>query len=149
MSYAMSQESRFPRPYTKSGMPRVSRLKLPPIPAKESLGERVARIRKERGFTQVELAEKIGVIQSIVSAIERDVLKLSAEMAIRFALALEVTTDDLLMPAKRNGSQAKKPSRKILRRLEKIETLPRTQQTAVLKTIDNALELHLLKTGTR
>lgn len=149
MSYAMSQESRFPRPYTESGMPRISRLKLPPIPAKESLGERVARIRKERGFTQVELAEKIGVIQSIVSAIERDVLKLSAEMAIRFALALEVTTDDLLMPAKRNGSQARKPSRKILRRLEKIETLPRTQQTAVLKTIDNALELHLLKTGTR
>lgn len=53
-------------------MPRVSRLKLPPIPTKESIGERVARIRKERGFTQVELAEKIGVIQSIVSAIERD-----------------------------------------------------------------------------
>lgn len=130
-------------------MPRISRLKLPPIPTKESIGERVARIRKERGFTQVELAEKIGVIQSIVSAIERDVLKLSAEMAIRFALALEVTTDDLLMPAKRNGSQGKKPSRKILRRLEKIETLPRTQQTAVLKTIDNALELHTLKTGTR
>lgn len=131
-------------------MPRVSRLKLPPIPTKESIGERVARIRKERGFTQVELAEKIGVIQSIVSAIERDVLKLSAEMAIRFALALEVTTDDLLMPVKKtNGSQARKPSRKILRRLEQIETLPKNQQSAVLKTIDNALELHTLKTGTR
>jgi transcriptional regulator with XRE-family HTH domain len=131
-------------------MPRVSRLKLPPIPTKESIGERVARIRKDRGFTQVELAEKIGVIQSIVSAIERDVLKLSAEMAIRFALALEVTTDDLLMPVKKtNGSQARKPSRKILRRLEQIETLPKNQQSAVLKTIDNALELHTLKTGTR
>lgn len=131
-------------------MPRVSRLKLPPIPTGESIGERVARIRKERGFTQVELAERIGVIQSIVSAIERDVLKLSAEMAVRFALALEVTTDDLLMPAKKtNASQGKKPSRKILRRLEQIETLPRTQQIAVLKTIDNALELHTLKTGTR
>ena len=45
------------------------------------------------------------MIQSIVSAIERDVLKLSAEMAVRFALALEVTTDDLLMPAKRNGAR--------------------------------------------
>jgi transcriptional regulator with XRE-family HTH domain len=129
-------------------MPRVSRLKLPPISAKESIGERVARIRKERGFTQVELAEKIGVIQSIVSAIERDVLKLSAEMAVRFAMALEVSTDDLLMPP-RKLAQARKPSRKILRRLEQIETLPRTQQTAVLKTIDNALELHTLKTGTR
>ena len=138
------------RLYTGPGMPRVSRLKLPPIPTNESIGERVARIRKERGFTQVELAEKIGVIQSIVSAIERDVLKLSAEMAVRFALALEVTTDELLMPAKKmNGAQGKKPSRKILRRLERIETLPRTQQSAVLKTIDNALELHTLKTGTR
>lgn len=77
-------------------------------------------------------------------------LKLSAEMAIRFALALEVTTDDLLMPVKKtNGSQARKPSRKILRRLEQIETLPKNQQSAVLKTIDNALELHTLKTGTR
>jgi transcriptional regulator with XRE-family HTH domain len=131
-------------------MPRISRLKLPPLPSRESIGERVARIRKERGFTQVELAEKIGVIQSIVSAIERDVLKLSAEMAVRFALALEVTTDALLMPPKQgNGSHSRKPSRRILRRLERIETLPKTQQSAVLKTIDNALELHSLKTGTR
>jgi hypothetical protein len=38
---------------------------------------------------------------------------------------------------------------KILRRLERIETLPKTQQTAVPKTIDNALELHSLKTATR
>jgi ribosome-binding protein aMBF1 (putative translation factor) len=74
--------------YSEPGMPRISGFKLPPLPAKESIGERVARIRKDRGFTQVELAEKIGMIQSIVSAIERDVLKLSAEMAIRFALAL-------------------------------------------------------------
>jgi hypothetical protein len=71
-------------------------------------------------------------------------------MAVRFALALEVTTDDLLMPPRQgNGSRSRKPSRKILRRLERIETLPKTQQTAVLKTINNVLELHSLKTGTR
>ena len=84
-----------------------------------------------------------------VAAIERDVLKLSAEMAIRFALALDTTTDDLLMPPGKVTARARKPTRKILRRLERIETLPKTQQTAVLKTIDNALELHSLKTGTR
>lgn len=131
-------------------MPRVSKLKLPPIHTDESIGERLTRIRKDRGFTQVELAEKIGIIQSLVSSYESGALKLSAEMAVRFAMALEVATDDLLMPDKKiNGKNGKKPSRKILRRLEKIETLPRTQQTAVLKTIDNALELHTLKTGTR
>jgi len=61
------------------------------------------RLREERGYTQAELAEKIGIIQTIISAIETDTLKLSAEMAIRFALALEVSTDDLLLPVKRNG----------------------------------------------
>jgi len=131
-------------------MPKVSTLKLPPLHTGETIGQRLTRIRKERGYTQVELAEKIGIIQSLVSSYESGALKLSAEMTVRFALALEVTTDDLLMPAKKaNRAHGNKPSRKILRRLEKIETLPRTQQTAVLKTIDNALELHTLKSGTR
>jgi hypothetical protein len=51
-------------------------------------------------------------------------------------------------PAGKNGSQGGKPSW-ILRRLQQIETLPRAQQIAVLKTTDNALELRVLKTGTR
>ena len=130
-------------------MPKVSRFKLSPVDfGGETLGERIARIRKERGFTQVELASRIGIIQTIISATESDERKLSAEMAVRFAQALDVSMDELLGPG-RQPKRGRKPSRKILRRLEKIETLPRTQQTAVLKTIDNALELHLLKTGTR
>jgi transcriptional regulator with XRE-family HTH domain len=130
-------------------MPKVSRFKLPPVDfGGETLGERITRIRKERGFTQVELASRIGIIQTIISATESDGRKLSAEMAVRFAQALDVSMDELLGPG-RQPKRGRKPSRKILRRLEKIETLPRTQQTAVLKTIDNALELHLLKTGTR
>jgi transcriptional regulator with XRE-family HTH domain len=80
-------------------MPQPSKLNLSPIDLGcESLGQRITRIRKERGFTQVELAEKIGVIQSIVSAIERDERKLSAEMAVRFAHAVGVSLDDLLGP---------------------------------------------------
>ena len=93
------------------------------------------------------LAAKIGIIQTIVSAVEGDERKLSAEMAVRFAQALDVSMDDLLGPGRQE--KGRKPSRKILRRLEQIEQLPRTQQIAVLKTIDNALELHTLKTGTR
>lgn len=130
-------------------MPKVSRFTLPPVDfGGETLGERISRIRKERGFTQVELAAKIGIIQTIISSVESDERKLSAEMAVRFAQAFDVSLDELLGPG-RPEKKGKKPSRKILRRLEKIEMLPRTQQIAVLKTIDNALELHTLKTGTR
>ena len=130
-------------------MPQVSRFDLPPVDfGGETLGARIARVRKERGFTQVELAARVGIIQTIVSAIESDERRLSAEMAVRFAQALDVTMDELLGPG-RPEKKGRMPSRKILRRLERIETLPRTQQIAVLKTIDNALELHTLKTGTR
>jgi len=120
-------------------MPRISRLKLPPVDAGgETMGERVARLRKERGFTQVELAEKVGIIQTIVSAIETNALRLSAEMAVRFAIALGVSADDLLMPAKRKP-RSTQPSRKVLRRLELIESLPSHQQQTVLRTIDTML----------
>jgi transcriptional regulator with XRE-family HTH domain len=120
-------------------MPRRPTLKLPPLDlGKETLGQRIARIRKERGYTQVELAERIGIIQSLVSAYEKDKLRLTAEMTIRFATALEVSTDELLRPAT-GKPQSRKLSRRVLRRVEKIEELPRLQQTTLLRTIDTFL----------
>lgn len=121
-------------------MPQPSKLNLPPVDlGGESLGQRIARIRKERGFTHVELAEKIGVIQSIVSALERDERKLS-EMAVRFAHALGVSLDDLLGPGQAGKQKTTKNNRKVLRRLELIESLPNHQRQTVLKTIDAMLK---------
>jgi transcriptional regulator with XRE-family HTH domain len=120
-------------------MPKKSTLKLPPIDfGSEGLGKRLARIRKERGFTQVQLAGQIGIIQSLVSDYETDRLKLSAEMAVRFALALGVTTDELLYSSVKT-TPSKAPSRKVLRRLEQIESLPRRKQEALIMTIDQFL----------
>ena len=122
-------------------MPRISRLNLPPVDfGGETLGQRVARIRGERGLTQVGLAKKIGLVQNIVSAIECDRLKLSAEMAVRFATTLDVGMDELLKPAARKENHHRKANRKVLRRLEQIESLPSTQQIALLRTIDTFLE---------
>ena len=120
-------------------MPKKSTLKLPPIDfGSEGLGKRLARIRKERGFTQVQLAGQIGIIQSLVSDYETDRLKLSAEMAVRFALALGVTTDELLYSSVKT-TPGKAPSRRVLRRLEQIESLPRRKQEALIMTIDQFL----------
>jgi transcriptional regulator with XRE-family HTH domain len=129
-------------------MPRASRLKLPPIDwGKETPGQRVARIRKERGYTQVELAGMMGILQTLVTDYERGKLRLNADMILRFATALEVSTDDLLQPA---GPKAtRKPSRKVLRRLELIESLPGRQQATLLRTIDTFLEAAALKSARR
>lgn len=117
-------------------MPRISRLKLAPIdPGPETIGQRVARIRKERGYTQKEVAERIGLIQALVSDYENDKLRLNADMILRFAEVLEVSTDELLRP--QSGKKpGRKPSRKVLRRLEQIESLPQRKQDALLMTID-------------
>lgn len=129
-------------------MPKASKLRLAPLPlSDESPGQRLARIRKERGFTQKEIAEKTGLIQTLVSDYERGKLRLNAEMILRFATALEVSTDDLLQPA--GPPAARKPSRKVLRRLERIEELPERQQLTLLRTIDTFLENAAMKSSRR
>ena len=109
-------------------------------PGKETQGQRLARLRKERGFTQVEIAERVGIIQALVSDYERDKLRLNADMVVRFATALEITTDELLKPNGKGTPLRRKPSLRMLRRLEKIESLPAHQQTTLLKTIDTFLK---------
>jgi transcriptional regulator with XRE-family HTH domain len=118
-------------------MPRKRTLKLPPIDfGTETPGQRLARLRKERGFTQVQLAEQVGIIQSLVSDYETDRLKLSV---VRFAMALDVSTDDLLHPEAKKKKAAKGPSLKIVRRMEEIEKLPPREQTLVLSALDSIL----------
>lgn len=100
-------------------MPRKPTRKLPPLDyGNETIGQRLARLRKERGYTQVDLAKKIGIIQTLVSDYELDKLRLSAEMAVRFALILDVTVDELVSPRTAKKKSAKKqPSLKVVRRM--------------------------------
>lgn len=74
-------------------------------------------------------------------------MRLNAEMAVRFAIALEVSTDELLGLHAANGrgkkqakSNGRKASRKVLRRLKQIEALPTNQQAVLLKTIDTFIK---------
>ena len=124
-------------PYIQD-MPKKSKI-APTEAEKETLGLRIAQVRKERGMTQVELAEKTGLIQVVVSDYERGRLRLPADLALRFAEVLGVTVDELLRPGKKppaSQTTAKQPSLKLVRRMEQIESLPTYQQRALLTTID-------------
>ena len=120
-------------------MPKRAAISKPPLDyAGETIGQRLARLRKERGYTQVGLAEKTGTRQVLISAYETDRAALSAEMAVRFAVALEVSTDELLHPNVKKKSTAK-PSLKVMRRLEQIEKLPENKQSFILSALDSML----------
>ena len=105
----------------------------------ETLGQRLARLRRQAGYTQTEFAKKIGITQVLVSGYETDRNQFSAEMAVRFALALDISTDELLHPKATKRKRIRKPSLKVMRRIEEIEKLPPRQQTFVLTALDSIL----------
>jgi transcriptional regulator with XRE-family HTH domain len=121
-------------------MPTKSKLKLKPVDmGEESLGQRLARLRKERGWTQKQIAERTGLIQELVSNYETDKLRLNADMILRFAEVYNVSADELLRGSKSTLAAKKQPSIKLVRRMEQIEGLPLYEQRALLTTIDKFL----------
>jgi transcriptional regulator with XRE-family HTH domain len=105
-----------------------------------ALGKRLAQIRTLRGFSQRELAQRVNVVQAVVSDYEVGKLRITAEAALRLAAALEVPIQELLQTdTPPEVVQQRKPSRKVLERLERIESLSRRKQDAILMTIDHFL----------
>jgi transcriptional regulator with XRE-family HTH domain len=103
--------------------------------ATETQGQRIARIRRMRGITQVELARTLGIRQPNLSDYERDVYRPNSDFIVRLAGALNVSTDELL------GHKVKKPaqpglSRRLAKRMVLIESLPARDQQAIIRTID-------------
>jgi len=120
-------------------MPRPTTLEPPPIDlGKEAISERIARIRKNRGFTQVELADQMGIIQKLISDYERGRIRPHPEMLARFALALEVSTDELV-GLKKIKTNETITNRRLLRRLKMIEALPKKAQDTIIGMIDLTL----------
>ncbi|MCP4005470.1 MAG: helix-turn-helix transcriptional regulator [bacterium] len=111
----------------------------------ETFGQRLARIRKDRGFTQTELADQVGTIQVIISGYERGRTRAHADMVAAIAQALDVCGDELLGLKPPDSNPAAKISRRFLRRLHQLEELPAHDQKAILKHIDALSAAHRSK----
>ena len=113
-------------------MPRRSR-KI--ASAEKAIGGRIADIRKAQAMTQVELAARLGMGQSLLSRYERGTLRLHGALVVDVARALQVSTDEVLglKDSKGNGFFA---DRRFVRRLQQIEGLSKRKKVALLTTID-------------
>jgi putative transcriptional regulator len=61
----------------------------------ETLGNRLRELREERGWTQAELAARIGVSRKTVNTIENRVFVPSTLIALKLARALELPVEEL------------------------------------------------------
>lgn len=101
----------------------------------EAIAHRLAQLRRDKGITQEEMAEMIGVSQPVVSEYERGTLRLHGELLVALTRILRVSADEILglQNTKTNGHSK---NRRLLRRLQQIDDLPKRDQDALLRTID-------------
>ena len=81
---------------------------------KESFGQRLARLRKEKDLTQNDIADKVGVTSQAVSKWENDQASPDIDVLLKLSDIFEISTDELLGVEKQATSFAEKPSKKTL-----------------------------------
>lgn len=107
-------------------------------------GKRLAELRKRAGYTQVELAEELGVTQRVITYYERESEHPPASLLPKIAQALKITTDELLghAPIK---NELKLRNTRLRRRLQQIEQLGTKEKRQVLQFLDTVIEREKLK----
>lgn len=71
-----------------------------------AIGQKIRKIRKERGLSQEKLAEKVGISTTHMSHIETANTKMSLPTFAKLASVLEVRTDELLYDNKSEDRSA-------------------------------------------
>jgi transcriptional regulator with XRE-family HTH domain len=104
----------------------------------QALGERVARLRKEHGLTQAQLAEQLGVSQQLVAAYESGERCVPTDTLPRIATALGVSLEELMGTG--NGPAKRGPTPKLQRQLEQLSRLPRAKQKVVSEMLEALLQ---------
>jgi transcriptional regulator with XRE-family HTH domain len=104
-------------------------------PVEAAIGKRLRELRDTHGLTQADLAKRLGIPQSVVSDYERGIVRVHGQALIGLAKALKTTTDEILGLKESNGHRVMQ-DRRFLRRLSKIDRLPRRDKQTLLGTID-------------
>ena len=108
-----------------------------PLPDDKAFGKRLQEIRKRRGLSQVEVAERLGIHQSLISQYERGYLRLHGALLVRLAEVLKTTPDEILVAKKPRGNgEDKTLDRRFVRRLRKLDKLSAHEKKLLLGTID-------------
>ena len=99
-----------------------------------NIGSKISLLRKEKGWSQGDLAEQIGASREIIGKYERNEDSLSLKMALKMADLFGVTVDYLL-----GKSAFAKYNQNDIKRLEVIEKLDTDTKSKFYLVIDTFL----------
>lgn len=92
-------------------------------------------LRKSRGWSQGQLAQKIGADLQRISKYERGVIWPTMELMVKIAKVFDVSVDFLIRDDK-HAAVGKIKNQKLLNQLEEINNLPEKDQDTVVSFLD-------------
>jgi len=109
-------------------------------------GKRLAELRKAAGYTQLQLADEIGVSRRVIAYYETEAVNPPATFLADLASALGLSSDELLGMKPVKGKAHKGAIRSRLeRRLRQIERLSPQPKRQILAFIDTILAAEQIK----
>jgi transcriptional regulator with XRE-family HTH domain len=106
----------------------------------QALGQRMARLRKEQGFTQQQLADHLGIAQQTLAHYEVGRLRIAAAMLPVLAKALGVTLEELMGEEPKRPKGKRGPAPRLQQQLEQIGQLPKAKQRFVMEMLDAVIQ---------
>jgi transcriptional regulator with XRE-family HTH domain len=102
---------------------------------KENLASRIQELRKQKGWSQIELAEKIGLSKAQMSRYETKNVQPPADTLNKIATALDTTVDFLISGDKTEKAKATIKNSEVLQSFKEMDILPEQEQTMLVKII--------------
>ena len=102
------------------------------------MGHNIKILRKQKGWTQIDLAEKMGCTQGIITAYENGHKSPSVDKITTLAKLLDVTVDELIGGTERKSPEAPK-NPKLWKKFEQLQKLPAMDKRTVFRMIDGLM----------
>jgi transcriptional regulator with XRE-family HTH domain len=100
-----------------------------------NIGSKIAILRKEKGWSQVGLAEKISASREIIGKYERNENSPSLEMALKMAKAFGVTVDFLI-----GESEYSSYDQDTIDRIKNIQKMDMNTKSVLFNVIDTYIQ---------
>lgn len=105
----------------------------------KNLGSNIKRLRKEKGWSQAQLADKIGSHLSHVNRIETGKYTPALETVVGIATALDVPVDHLINSTDGNVEEIRIEDQQFSERVKLLNTLDEEERFVIIKVIDAML----------
>ena len=95
------------------------------------IGSKIQEIRKQKGLTQEQLAERVNISPHYLSALERGVYNIKLDLLVDILNILNCSADEVFQDVVNSSSKVKASQLS-----EKLKTLPLTEQRKILEVVD-------------